>query len=145
MKLHLITALGVLFAFLIISGKPKSTENMDYKTYFEAFFGYFNAHDWEAMANMYADTVSVQDPALGFGSFEQSRADIIAHYTALNEMIPDVKDSVISIHPSGNTVIVEFISMGTAPDGTRFSLPICAIMTFENGLIVKDHVYYDNF
>jgi len=145
MKFHLLTILGVLFAILIIAGKPKSNPSIDYEAYFDEFFGYFNAHDWESMANMYSDTVSIQDPSMGIESFERTRADIIKQYSELSEMIPDVKDSVVNIHPSGNTVIVEFISTGTAPDGTKFSLPICTIMTFEEGLIVKDHVYYDNF
>ncbi|MEM6737904.1 MAG: nuclear transport factor 2 family protein [Bacteroidota bacterium] len=145
MKFYLLASLGVLFAILTIAGRPKSNGNKEYKAYFDEFFGYFNTHDWESMANMYAQVTYIQDPSLGFGSFKRTRADIIKHYSELSAMIPDVRDSVVNIYPSGNTVTVEFVSTGTAPDGTKFSLPICAIMTFEDGLIVKDHVYYDNF
>ncbi|WP_198412578.1 nuclear transport factor 2 family protein [Kaistella antarctica] len=52
---------------------------------------------------------------------------------------------MIQIYPSGNQhIIVEFISRGTAPDNTKFELPICTIFTIENGLITKDFTYYDN-
>ena len=60
-------------------------------------------------------------------------------------MFPDVKDNVIHTYPSGdNHIIVEFISSGTAPDQTKFELPICTIFTIENGLITKDYTYFDN-
>ncbi|MEM6644089.1 MAG: nuclear transport factor 2 family protein [Bacteroidota bacterium] len=144
MKFYLLT-LGILFAILIIAGKPKTESEMDYEDYFDEFFGYFNTHDWESMANMYAEKSSIKDPVFGIEAVSRTRADIIGHYSELSEMIPDVKDSVLNIYPSGNTVVVEFISTGTAPDGNQFQLPICAIMTFEDGLIVSDHVYYDNF
>jgi len=42
-------------------------------------------------------------------------------------------------------VIVEFISTGTAPDNSKFELPICTIFTIENKKITKDFTYYDNF
>ena len=61
-------------------------------------------------------------------------------------MIPDVKDKVIQTYPSGdNHIIVEFVSSGTAPDNSKFELPICTIFTIENGLITKDFTYFDNF
>ncbi|MEM9897345.1 MAG: nuclear transport factor 2 family protein [Bacteroidota bacterium] len=145
MKFYLFSAIGILSAILTIASRPKSTEDIAYEAYFETFFGHFNAHDWEAMAGMYAESTDIQDPSLGFGTFKRTRQDIIDQYAELSAMIPDVQDSVVNIYPSGNTVTVEFISTGTAPDGTKFALPICAIMTFEDGLIVSDHVYYDNF
>lgn len=50
------------------------------------------------------------------------------------------------MYPSGeNHIIVEFVSSGTAPDNSKFELPICTIFTIENGLITKDFTYYDNF
>ena len=122
------------------------TTTADYEAFFQEFFGHFNNHDWESMANMYTEVAEFKDPALGIGSFERSRAATIAHYTELSQLIPDVRDSVLQIYPSGDkNVIVEFISTGTAPDGTTFTLPLCAIMQIENGLITKDYVYYDNF
>jgi ketosteroid isomerase-like protein len=57
-----------------------------------------------------------------------------------------LKDEVKAVYPSGeNHIIVEFISTGTAPDNSKFELPICTIFTIENGKITKDFTYYDNF
>jgi ketosteroid isomerase-like protein len=53
---------------------------------------------------------------------------------------------VIATYPAGEQhIVVEFISRGTAPDSTKFELPICTIFTIENGKIVKDFTYFDNF
>ncbi|MEM9887163.1 MAG: nuclear transport factor 2 family protein [Bacteroidota bacterium] len=144
----------IIYLFLLIllsacnSNVPlnDSATKVDYEEFFQTFFGHFNNHDWEQMANMYTQVAEFKDPALGIGAFERTRAATIAQYTTLSQMIPDVRDSVVQIYPSSNkNVIVEFISMGTAPDGTAFTLPLCAIMKIENGLITRDYVYYDNF
>lgn len=145
MKLFRICLLGVLVALLAFRSTEPSTEKTDYEKFFEEFFTHFNAHDWESMAAMYSETAEFKDPALGFGIHKKTREEFIQQYTELSEMIPDVKDSVVSIYPSEEHVIVEFISTGTAPDGERFMLPICAIIKIEDGLITKDFVYYDNF
>lgn len=123
-----------------------SSTTTDYDAFFQEFFGHFNNHDWESMANMYVEVAEFKDPILGIGTFQKTRAATIAQYTELSQMIPDVRDSVVQIYPSRDKhVIVEFISTGTMPDGTTFTLPLCAIMQIENGLITKDYVYYDNF
>ncbi|WP_310556842.1 nuclear transport factor 2 family protein [Flavobacterium sp.] len=57
-----------------------------------------------------------------------------------------MNDKIIQIYPSGeHTVIVEFVSSGTAEDGSKFELPICTIFTIEKGKITKDFTYFDNF
>ena len=145
MKMNGLIGLGILTVCLSFAGSATETGPKDYNQFFNEFFGYFNEHNWEAMAAMYAEKAEFKDPSLGPGIHLQTRKEFIAHYTALQEMIPDVRDSVVNIYPSGESVIVEFVSTGTAPDGTKFTLPICAILTFEDGLIVKDYVYYDNF
>ena len=112
----------------------------------KTLFEHFNQHDWEAMANLYVEDALFKDPAYGIELVKKSREETIAHYTGLSEMFPDVHDEVIGIYPSGEKkVIVEFVSTGSSPDGDSFKLPICAVMTIENGKIVKDCVYYDNF
>jgi ketosteroid isomerase-like protein len=112
----------------------------------DQYFEHFNNHEWAKLANMYTDTVEFKDPALGQGIVKQTRQQIIEKYTGLSEMFPDVKDNVIQTYPSGDKhIIVEFISTGTAPDGSKFELPICTVFTIENGLITKDFTYYDNF
>ncbi|NJM80530.1 MAG: nuclear transport factor 2 family protein [Flavobacterium sp.] len=109
-------------------------------------FQKFNAHDWAAMAALYADTTDFKDPSLGIAIVKQSRAQTIQKYTELNKVFTDIKDSVVAMYPINNTaVVVEFISKGTAPNGSKFELPICSILTVnDKGLIEKDYTYYDN-
>ncbi|NER16603.1 nuclear transport factor 2 family protein [Spongiivirga citrea] len=109
-------------------------------------FLHFNNHEWEKMAGMYPENAEILDPSLGLEVVNQTRTETIAKYKALNEVFSNIHDQVVNIYPSGEKhVIVEFISTGTAPDGTSFRLPICTIMTIENGIITKDYTYYDNF
>ena len=70
----------------------------------------------------------------------------IDKYSQLSKIFPNLHDQVVQIYPSGDShIIVEFVSSGTAADGTKFELPICTILTVENGLITKDFTYFDNF
>lgn len=119
-----------------------STDEKLVKQYFE----HFNNHEWTKMANMYAETTDFKDPSLGQGIVKQTRQQIVDKYSALNKVFPDLHDQVIQIYPSGDQpIIVELVSSGTAPDHSKFELPICVIFTIENGLITKDFSYFDNF
>ncbi len=110
------------------------------------YFEYFNSHNWKKMAEMYTETADFKDPSLEQGIVKQTRKQIQEKYAALNEVFPDLKDSIVQIYPSGEKhIIVEFVSTGTAPDNSKFELPICTIFTIENGMIVKDFTYFDNF
>ena len=140
----------LLAAVLSLSCTPKKeNKTSNTKTNVElvqAVFEHFNQHDWEGMARLYIEDAEFKDPEYGMEKITKTRADIVGHYTALSQMFPDIKDEVVAIYASGeNHVIVEFVSSGTAPDGTTFSLPICSIFTVENGVITKDYNYYDNF
>lgn len=119
---------------------------MDPSEFVHKYFDLFNQHNWEGLASMYSPTAEFKDPSLGPGIVKQSRQEFIKKYSSLSESIPDVKDTVVSVYPSGDKhVIVEFISSGTAPDGTKFELPICTIFQIDAGLITKDFTYFDNF
>jgi len=109
-------------------------------------FSHFNNHEWQKMADLYVEEGEFKDPSIGPGIVKMSRADIVAKYKELNQVFPDIKDEVVAIYPSGNEhVIVEFVSTGTAPDNSKFELPICTIFTIENGKITKDYNYFDDF
>ena len=124
--------------------KPVATSN--HEKLLKQYFDHFNKHEWTAMANMYGDTSEFKDPSLGQGIVRQTRQQIITKYAELNKVFPDLHDQIIQTYPSGeNHVIVEFVSSGTAPDNSKFELPICTIFTIENGLITKDFTYFDNF
>jgi hypothetical protein len=110
-----------------------------------SLFEAFNAHNWAAMALMYEEHARFMDPSFGTVEVTQSRKEIEEKYKALESMFPDIQDSLCYMSPcDSNKIVVEFVSKGTAPDGSAFRLPITSILTFKNGLIVSDHTYYDN-
>lgn len=124
----------------------QNTQQDQNVTLVQQYFKHFNAHEWTAMAEMYAPTADFKDPSFGTEITPQTREETIAKYTALLEIFADLHDEVVQIYPAGEQhVVVEFISSGTAPDSSRFELPICTIFTFEEGKIIKDFTYYDNF
>ena len=110
------------------------------------YFKYFNNHNWKKLAKMYINIAEFKDPSIGPGIVKQTHEQIIQKYRELNNIFGDIHDEIVAIYPSGaNHVIVEFVSSGTAPDGSKFDLPICTIFTFKNGLIAQDFSYFDNF
>lgn len=115
------------------------------KAIIEQYYQHFNNHDWQKMADMYVDSPEMKDPAYGIKNVTMSKADIIKKYAELQGMIPDVHDSIVRMYNSGDNVIVEFESTGTAPDKSKFVLPICTVFEIKNGKITKDLTYYDNF
>ncbi len=141
--------LFILGTFIMLSCNTQKKENRSpteneklVKTYFE----YFNKHDWQKMANMYSEISEFKDPSFGNGIVKQTRKEIVEKYNNLNQIFPDLNDKVIQTYQSGaHHIIVEFVSTGTAPDNSKFELPICTIFTIENGKITKDFTYYDNF
>lgn len=145
--LILFTALSYMACNGVVSVKTNTTPPTDSTAIKQAklLFQKFNQHDWAGMAALYADTALFKDPSLGIGIVPQSRQQTTTKYAELQKTVANIKDSVVAIYPSGsNTVVVEFISKGTAPDGSRFELPIITVLTIENGLITKDFTYYDN-
>ena len=112
----------------------------------EHYFNHFNNHNWQKMAELYIEKAEFKDPSLGNGIVKMTRAEIKAKYSELNQVFPDIHDKVIKTYPSGDkNITVEFVSSGTAPDGSSFKLPICTIFTIENGKITQDFSYFDNF
>ncbi|WP_196892330.1 nuclear transport factor 2 family protein [Aureivirga marina] len=121
----------------------KQNENL---ALIKEYFVHFNNHHWDTMANMYVESAEFKDPSFGIKTVKQTQKEIFEKYKELNQIFPDLNDKVIAMYPSGDkNIIVEFISTGTAPDGSKFELPICTIFTIENGKITKDYTYYDNF
>ena len=143
MKMFFLLLLAVVIVTYTQSSSTMNTTNTEL---IQQYFEHFNHHHWEKMAAMYTDPAQFKDPSLGPGIVPQTREQTIQKYRALNEVFPNLHDEVIQLYPSGDQhVIVEFLSTGTAPDGTAFELPICTIFTLENGRITQDFTYYDNF
>lgn len=108
-------------------------------------YTHFNRHEWPQMAALYSEQPAIKDLSLGIQVLTMSQADIIKKYTELQQVFPDIHDSIIRIYHSENHVIVEFESRGTAADSTTFRLPICTIFEIKQGKIISDYTYYDNF
>jgi ketosteroid isomerase-like protein len=117
------------------------TKELIVKTYFE----HFNNHEWQKMADMYADDAEFKDPAMGTSIVTITKPEIVAKYSELGEVFPDIKNNVIATYLSGDkNIIVEFVTVGTAPDDSKLELPICTIFEIENDKITKDFSYFDN-
>lgn len=143
------TLIPLFVFFLLISCNNQNQKNIpqtDNEKLVKQYFEHFNNHEWSKMANMYSEISEFKDPSLGQGIVKQSRQQIIDKYSELNKVFPDLHDQVIQVYPSGDKhIIIEFVSSGTSPDNSKFELPICTILTIENGLITKDFTYFDNF
>lgn len=140
----------LLFILLVVScttkNNPEMTQTDKNIKLINQYFTAFNNHEWSKMASMYTEKAEFKDPSLGQGIVTQTREQVIKKYSELNQVFSDINDEVIQLYPSGDKhVIVEFISRGTAPDDSKFELPICTIFTIEDGQITKDFTYYDNF
>lgn len=106
-------------------------------------FDAFNRHNWEEMASYYADNALFLDPSYGKEYVRKSRQETIEKYAEMQNMFPDIHDEVTGIYPSGDVVTAEFTSTGSMNDSIRFSLPIISVLTFKDGVIIKDATYYD--
>lgn len=144
---HLAFLLIPFFVLVSCNNQDKNSSAVsDHEKLVRQYFQYFNNHEWAKMANMYSRISEFKDPSLGPGIVKQNRQQIIDKYSELNKISPDLHDQVIQTYISGDKhIIVEFVSTGTAPDGSKFELPICTIFTIDNGIIVKDFTYFDNF
>ena len=149
MRQIIFTILSLLAFSACQNSKTQNQKNVNNsetnKKIIEQYFIHFNNHEWQKMADMYIDKPEMKDPAYGIKNVEMTKADIVKKYSELNQMITNVHDSVLKMYHAGDNVIVEFESSGTAPDGTKFTLPICTIFEIKNSKITKDLTYYDNF
>lgn len=138
------TAIAFTFLLLLhLSCSSLSDEGKKNGALARKMFEAFNQHDWQTMAAYYSDSASFLDPSLGKEYVKQTRNDIIEKYKGYQQMFPDIQDNVKGIYPSGDKVTVEFVSTGHSGDSLSFTLPIISVLTFKNGLIVKDATYYD--
>jgi len=110
-------------------------------------FAAFNAHNWEEQAGYFSDTCQYLDPSYGDIHVVKSRIEKIEKYSKMEEMSPDIKDEITSIFGIDDKVVIQFNSSGTAKTDQgvyKWSLPICCVFTFKDGIIIKDETYYTN-
>lgn len=141
--------LFMLLVLMLLMGACQSSSTsreQKNKELVEKYFTLFNQHDWKALSEMYADSAEFKDPTSGMKVVRKTRAQFVEEYTGLQQQFPDVHDQVVNMYPSGEKyVTVEFVSTGTGADQKKFELPIVVIFRIENGKIVQDFTYYDNF
>ncbi len=106
-------------------------------------FRSFNAHDWSVMASYYSDSAKFLDPSLGPDWVYLSRPEIQAKYRELERAIPDIQDQIVELLAVDNKVVVQFVSNGHTLDSALLMLPICSVLTIEDGKITRDATYYD--
>jgi ketosteroid isomerase-like protein len=130
------------WSLLCIGCSPKDAADHNI-TITNAMFDAFNQHDWQKMASFYSEEASFLDPSYGQEYVVKTRQEIVAKYAELEKILPDIHDAIVGIYPSGDKVTIEFISTGTISDTLKFKLPIVAVLTFKDGVIIKDATYYD--
>jgi ketosteroid isomerase-like protein len=96
------------------------------------------------MAALYVDQAEFLDPSLGKDYVRQTQAQIVEKYSAMEHMFPDVHDEVKEMYAVEDKVIIQFVATGNSGDSINLDLPICGILTFKDGKIVRDATYYDN-
>lgn len=139
------TILFSVFTFILYSCNNKSNQPSENQKVIKQLYEHFNKHEWQKMADLYVEVTDFKDPSFGTEITKQTRQQTVQKYSEMEKIFPNIKDEVVQMYDSGsNTVIVEFVSTGTAADGTKFKIPICSIYTIENGKIAQDFTYYDN-
>lgn len=130
----------ISFAFVAFKTNGTSQREKNVQTVKELFSA-FNEHDWDRMVSFYAPDAILEDP-----SYEKpvvGTQGMKEKYNRLQQLFPDIRDEIQNIYVSRNHVIVEFVSTGTAQDGTSFTTNICSVISLKNGKIVRDATYYD--
>jgi ketosteroid isomerase-like protein len=131
-----------LIGLLTLSCSPSTEE--ENKAIATKMFLAFNAHDWQKVASYYSQDADFLDSSYGTAYVKKSHKDIVDEYYDIVKMFPDISDEITGMYATGDKVIVEFISEGSSGDSIKFKLPICSILTLQNGKILHDATYYDN-
>jgi ketosteroid isomerase-like protein len=134
----------ILLVWAVSACTSSSDQEEKNSQHVQSMFDAFNRHDWKAMSEHYADSALFLDPSFGIDYVRQSRNEMIAKYTQMEQLFPNVHDEVVTLFAKGDQVVVEFISTGSSGDSLSFTLPISCVLTLRNNLIVKDATYYNN-
>lgn len=133
--------IGLILCSIMIGCNQEEPQNVALT---QKMFAAFNAHNWQEMASCYAEDAQYLDPTYGPNFVSKTHQQIVAKYFEMQQMFPDIKDSIVEMQAVKNQVVVQFVSSGSSGDSIQFRLPICTVLTFANGKIVKDATYYDN-
>jgi len=103
----------------------------------EAMFAAFNRHDPAAMARLYAP-----DARLTSSDFchARGRADVERTFGGLFAAMPDLHDTIDTIHADGERVTIRFTATSAKAGMT---LPFQSVVTVHGGRIVEDDTVFD--
>jgi ketosteroid isomerase-like protein len=134
------------FSFLMITGCSNTQQRQEEENIavVKGMFEAFNRHDWQDMADHYADNATFLDPSFGIDYVSQTKEELVKKYSDMEAVFPDIHDEVVTLFARENRVAVEFVSTGKSGDSLSFRLPISCVLTIENGKIIKDANYYNN-
>ncbi len=141
MRIRVVIGVLTVLSGLVACASVKTNEHAAAKKVVTEMFEAFNQHDVTTLASLYAeDAVVVSpdkcEPVLG-------RLAIAADYQVLFDQVPDVKDTINTIVAEDEHVAVGFTASSEI-EGAAFQLPIAAILTVQDGLIVRDVGYFDS-
>jgi hypothetical protein len=98
----------------------------------------FNQRNWATMATLYADSLSVKDPAFTNKTRTQSKQNYLNQYRTLQQAYPNATLRITQLYLAGtHQVIVETVALRTAPGSVPLSRPSCTIFTIEHGKISR--------
>ena len=100
----------------------------------------YNAKDVEAVAALYRDDARYWS---ALGGWQEGLSEILAHIEELHERLPDERMAVESLATDGDSVVVEFVSTGTAPSGNPYELEFTEVIDLVAGKIATVKVYLD--
>lgn len=134
--------LTILLSILILMACSDQREANVAST--KKLYEHFNAHNWKSMADLYAENAEFLDPSFGASYVKQTREQIVDKYLGMEQMFPDIHDEVNQMYAVDDKVIIQFVATGNSGDSIKLNLPICGILTFKDGKIIRDATYYDN-
>jgi steroid delta-isomerase-like uncharacterized protein len=118
----------------------------------QRFFQALNAQDLDTVASMIAGNAEIRTPIGSFTGGEAYRDWMAMHFRALPDFVHEIRGLVAE---SGETLAFELHASGTfsgplempggavAPTGRRIDVSAADFWQFENGLIVRYHLYFD--
>ena len=141
MRIEVVIGVFAILFGSVACSSVETNEHITTKKVVREMFEAFNKHDVAKLVSLYAeDAVVVSpdkcEPLVG-------RPAIAADYQGLFDQVPDVKDTISVMIVEGQQVAVGFTASSEI-EGAAFQLPIAAILTVQDGLIVRDVGYFDS-
>ena len=100
----------------------------------------YNAKDRTALAGLYREDARYWS---ALDDWQEGRSAILSHIEELHRRLPDEQMTVKALVTDGATVVVEFVSTGSAPSGRPFELEFTEVIDLVDGQIATVKVYLD--